>query len=352
MTDAPDNDKSAQSRPDEQSSPTGQSAQKPAQKPAQTPGTEQAAGDASPEAEPVKPVPAELPAIVARVNGEAIGKADLERAIHNMEASSGQKLPAGERDRVYRGVLDQLIAFELLSQEAQSRKLTVTDKEVQARVETLRKQFPDESAFLTALKQRQLSPADLEAETRRELVADKVLQQAVDPKVSLGPQEAATFYKENPERFRTPEQLRASHILIKVDPKADQSTKQAARVRATDLREQLEKGADFAALARKHSEDGSASSGGDLDYFPRGQMVKPFEDAAFALDVGQLSDVVETPFGYHIIKVTDHKAAALMPLDDTLQGRIEEVLQMGRRRELAVQLVQALRAKGKVEVFI
>lgn len=321
-----------------------------AETPSQKPESEQAAGDQS--VQPVKPVPAELPDIVARVNGEAIGKLDLERVVHNMEASSGQKLPAEQRDRVFRGVLDQLIAFELLSQEAQSRKITVTDKEVRAQLETLRTQFPDEAAFLKALKQRGLSLANLEAETRRELVADKVLKQEVDPKVNVGPQEAAEFYKQNPERFRTPEQVRASHILIKVDAKADQAAKQAARSRAADLVQQLEKGADFATLARKHSEDGSASSGGDLNYFPRGQMVKPFDEAAFALDVGELSDVVETPFGYHIIKVTDRKAAALMPLDNTLEGRIEEVLRMERRRELTMQLVQALRAKGKVEVLI
>ncbi|MPY86594.1 MAG: hypothetical protein GEU99_01585 [Luteitalea sp.] len=327
------------------STKTAANAQGKAQAPASTAG----AGQTTP---PVKPVPAKLPNIVARVNDETIGNTDLERAVQNVKASAGQELPAGERDRVYRGVLDELIAFHLLSQEGASRKIAVTDQEVTKHIDRLQQQFPDEKAFTAALKERHLSLDDLEADTRRQMVADKVLRQEVDPKVTVGAQEVDAFYKENPERFRAPERVRASHILIKADATADEASKKAARARAEGLRKQLEGGADFTALAREHSQDGSASSGGDLNYFPRGQMVKPFEDTAFALKVGELSDVVETPFGYHIIKVTDRKASELMPLDDTLKGRIEQVLRMGRRRELAVQLVQALRAKGKVEVFI
>src|SRR5690606_24013284 len=105
-------------------------------------------------------------------------------------------------------------------------------------------------------------------------------------------------------QFETPEQVRASHILV--DEKA----------KAEELLAQLKNGADFAELAKEHSKDGSAAQGGDLDYFGRGRMVAPFEEAAFALNVGEISDVVESQFGFHIIKLTDKKAAETATFED------------------------------------
>src|SRR4029078_4377414 len=129
------------------------------------------------------------------------------------------------------------------------------------------------------------------------------------------PGDIEKFYRDNQQEFTTPEQVRASHILIKSD-KDDA----AAKAKAEALLKQVKSGADFAALAKKNSEDeGSAKNGGDLDYFGRGRMVKEFEDAAFSLQPGQMSDVVKSPFGYHIIKVVDHKPAITKSIADVRQ---------------------------------
>jgi peptidyl-prolyl cis-trans isomerase D len=142
------------------------------------------------------------------------------------------------------------------------------------------------------------------------LDVDKLRAAAVVP-----PGDIEKFYRDNQQEFTTPEQLRASHILIKSD-KDDA----AAKAKAEALLKQLKSGGDFAALAKKNSEDeGSAKNGGDLDYFGRGRMVKEFEDAAFALQPGQMSDVVKSPFGYHIIKVVDHKPAITKSIADVRQ---------------------------------
>ena len=139
---------------------------------------------------------------------------------------------------------------------------------------------------------------------------DKLRASAVVP-----PGDIEKFYRDNQQEFTTPEQLRASHILIKSD-KDDA----AAKAKAEALLKQVKSGADFAALAKKNSEDeGSAKNGGDLDYFGRGRMVKEFEDAAFSLQPGQMSDVVKSPFGYHIIKVVDHKPAITKSIADVRQ---------------------------------
>jgi len=139
---------------------------------------------------------------------------------------------------------------------------------------------------------------------------DKLRASAVVP-----PGDIEKFYRDNQQEFTTPEQVRASHILIKSD-KDDA----AAKAKAEALLKQVKSGADFAALAKKNSEDeGSAKNGGDLDYFGRGRMVKEFEDAAFSLQPGQMSDVVKSPFGYHIIKVVDHKPAITKSIADVRQ---------------------------------
>jgi len=142
------------------------------------------------------------------------------------------------------------------------------------------------------------------------LDVDKLRAAAVVP-----PGDIEKYYRDNQQEFTTPEQVRASHILIKSD-KDDA----AAKAKAEALLKQVKSGADFAALAKKNSEDeGSAKNGGDLDYFGRGRMVKEFEDAAFSLQPGQMSDVVKSPFGYHIIKVVDHKPAITKSIADVRQ---------------------------------
>jgi peptidyl-prolyl cis-trans isomerase D len=125
------------------------------------------------------------------------------------------------------------------------------------------------------------------------------------------------YYVLHEDDFKHPETVSARHILKKVDPDAGDDVKAAARAAIENVKKRLDAGEDFAKVAEEESEDpGSASHGGDLGAFKRGAMVKPFEDAAFSLEVGQTSDIVETPFGFHIIRVYDHQPAGTQPLDD------------------------------------
>ena len=123
------------------------------------------------------------------------------------------------------------------------------------------------------------------------------------------------------------------------------------RARTADILKEVAAGKDFAALAKQYSQDGSAAQGGDLGYFGRGQMVAPFENAAFALQPGQTSELVETQFGYHIIRVTEKQAARTMTLDE-VRPQLEQFLQARTRQEQTQAFVETLRAKGKVEIFI
>ena len=307
-----------------------------------------APGEAAPPAPPAKPVPAVLPAVVARVNGVDIASADLEKAIRNLEANVGNAIPAERRNEIYRGILDQLIEMRLLEQEAASRNIKATDAEIQQGIDQMKQQAPSPEAFTKALASRKMTEADLRAEARQRLAVDKLLTTEVEPKAVVGEADIADFYKKNPQFFMQPESLRASHILLKADtPEA----KAAAKTKADDLLRQIQGGADFATLAKQHSADGSAAAGGDLGFFPRGQMVKPFEDAAFALKAGEVSGVVETEFGYHIIKAAEHRTARTVPLAE-VSDRIAQALRQQKQQQLAQEFVQSLKGKAKVEILI
>jgi peptidyl-prolyl cis-trans isomerase D len=148
----------------------------------------------------------------------------------------------------------------------------------------------------------------------------------VRAKTIVPPSEVEKFYRANEAQFTTPEQVRASHILLKIEGQDEA----AVRAKAEALLKQAKSGADFAALAKKNSEDeGSAPQGGDLDYFGRGRMAKEFEDAAFSLSPGQISDIVKSPFGLHIIKVTDRKPETKRSLEE---ARPQITEQLGSER--------------------
>jgi peptidyl-prolyl cis-trans isomerase C len=181
------------------------------------------------------------------------------------------------------------------------------------------------------------------------------IQQFIDAhiaqKATVSDQEIKTFYESRPALFKQPEQVRASHILIKVEPQADESHKTAARKKIQKIQQRLQKGEDLAALAQEFSQCPSSAKGGDLGYFRRGQMVKPFEEAAFALKPGEVSDVVETKFGYHLIKVIEKKSETTIAFED-IKDRLEQYLKQEKVQKEVSLYAQKLKEKAKVERFL
>lgn len=300
----------------------------------------------------VKPVPAQLPDVLAKVNGESITRADFEKAVQSVERQNGGTVPAAQRDQVYRGILEQMINFRLLIQETKARNISVPDSEVEARMAQIRSQFPSEEAFKQTLDQQKVTPDELRADARSELSVTKMLQAEVEPKVSVTEAQVKEFYDKNPDRFKQGERVRASHILLRLPEQADDAAKAAVRARAADVLKQVRAGKDFAALAKQYSEDpGSAANGGDLNYFQKGQMVGPFDQTVFAMKVGDVSDLVETQFGYHIIKLTDRQPERVVPLDE-VRPQVQQFLENQARQDATQTLIKLLTAKSKVEVFI
>jgi peptidyl-prolyl cis-trans isomerase C len=312
------------------------------------PRPQQTAG--APPAEAAKPVPAQLPDVVARVNGEAVNKADLESAVMQLESRAGRSVPADQRDRVFRSVLDQLIAYRLLAQESVTRKIAVPDAEVDARAAEIRKQFPSDQVFQQTLEQQHMTEAEFREDIRQGLQITGLIDVELATSGAVTAEQVNQFYSSN--SFQQGERVRASHILIGVPENADAAARDAARAKAADILNQVKAGGDFAELAKQHSQDpGSAPRGGDLDYFERGQMVGPFEEAAFALAAGQTSELVETRFGYHIIRVVDKQAARTIPLEE-VRARIEEYLREQNREKQTQVFIDSLRTKAQIEILM
>lgn len=312
-----------------------------------------AAATASALPEPTaKPVPAELPDLIARVNGEAIQKADFEKALLSFEANSGGPVPDDHRNSVIRSVLDQMIGYKLLVQEAKNRKIVVPDTDIQARIAQIRSQYPNEQAFGQALIAQEVTLAELTADTRSDLLVNSMLEREFSGKIAITAAEADDFYAKNPDQFKQPERVRASHILIGFPANAAEMQKAAARARAAEVLRALREGKDFAELAKEHSTDsGSAQNGGDLGFFQQGQMVEAFDKAAFSMKEGETSGLIETQFGFHIIRVIEKMPGRDVPLEE-VRAEIQRFLE-GRARQQATQsFVESLKAKSKVEIFI
>ncbi len=327
-----------------------------APKPAATPATTAPAAAAPPGvpgAPPaIKPMPPQIPDVLARVNGEKIERWEFDNAVKRMEARAGGPVPPDKRDEVLRGVLDQLVAYHLLAQESRARKLPVPDADVDARLAEIRKGFATEEAFRQGIAAQGLTLEQLTSQTRTSIEVSKMIDAEVNSKVSVQDPEVKGFYDQNVERFKQGDSVHAAHILIGVPQGATPDQKAEARSRAAAVLKTIKAGGDFATLARASSQDsGSAQNGGDLGFFPKGQMTPAFEEAAFKLKPGSVSPLVETPFGFHIIKVIERRAPRTAPFAE-VSGQIKDFLTQGQREQKLEQFVEQVKAKGKVEILV
>jgi len=325
---------------------------KPLDKPAKT-------TEATPEEKPL-----DKNKVVVRVNGVpvTVGEVEerldksMEMEISRMNPATISQLPPDAlkslRQRRRKSIIDGLVMEHLIDQKIKQLKIELTDKDVDEALTDIRtrnKMTPEEF-------QKQLAASGINMETLREQLKRRIgLEKMLEREMKAAgepseptEEEAKKFYDDNQARFSTPEQVRASHILIKAD-KNDEEAKAAAKKKITDLLKRARAGEDFAELARQYSEDpGSKARGGEYT-FPRKRMVKPFEDAAFSLEVGQISDIVETTYGYHIIKLLEKIPAETTSYADAREDIIKNLANQKKGRFWMTKLQPRLKAEAKLE---
>lgn len=290
----------------------------------------------------------------AVVNGVAISKDDFNREMDfyiKRASQQGQQVPQAQIGMMKNQVLDSLIDRELLFQETKKKDIKVDVKEVDAEIQKIKQRYAKEGEFEQLLSNMGLTESDVRIQIERGLAIQQLIDKEVRTKVKIGDEEAKSYYDANPQLFQQPEQVKASHILVKVDADAPQEKKDEARKKIESVQKKAKEGEDFASLAKTYSEGPSGPKGGDLGYFRRGQMVKPFEDAAFDLKPNQTSDIVETQFGYHLIKVVDKKPAQKVAYAD-VKEQLSEHLKKQKMDTEASTYIQSLRSGAKIEKFI
>jgi peptidyl-prolyl cis-trans isomerase C len=235
-----------------------------------------------------------------------------------------------------------LINRTLLLQQSQSKGISVKEDAVAEALDEFKAAFADEKAYENALKEMGFTKETLKGQIKNGLTIKHLIEQEVIQQVSVSDEQIRAYYDDNPTMFRKPEQVKASHILIEVPADADEAKQAEALATIQALKARIVKGENFATLAMENSDGPSKTKGGDLGFFTREQMVAPFSEAAFALEPGQTSDVVKTRFGYHLIRVTEHKAEQSMAFNE-----VKDAISNRLRREQEGQKIDAYLKKIK-----
>lgn len=300
----------------------------------------------------VTAAPSEDPAdIVVTINGVAIPRAELDRTMQPLLTRLGaaESVSAEQMALIEEAAMENLIRSELLYQLAAKQNIPDLDQQVDEQFAAIKSGSASEEEWNETLASKGITPDGLREQLKRGVLIDAFVENELLAKIQITDAQLQAFYDEHPEAFSQPESMRASHILIGVEEGAAAEDQDKAKRKAVEILEKVKAGEDFAELAKSESSCPSAPQGGDLGEFTRGQMVAPFETAAFALEPGAVSEVVETQFGYHIIKATEKSATEVVPFAE-VKDRIEQELQAQQVQEQAIAMVEELRKTSVIEL--
>lgn len=286
-------------------------------------------------------------AVVLTVNDQPVYSWEIGLLIPQMQQEMARQGMQPQQDQVIQASMQRVVDSKLLAQEARRQKMQANDERVKVTMAQVEQQAGSRAKLDEALSQLGITYALLEDSVIEADLVQVFIETTIDPQVSVTAEDVETYYNENPQMFQQPEQVHARHILMTTGAEATSDAKAAALAKAAAARKRAVAGEDFAALATEMSEGPSAPQGGDLGFFGRQQMVAPFADAAFALEVGQISEVVETQFGYHVIKVEEKKPASTMSLDEVRQP-LEQMLRQNQGGQATNSVLEQLAAKAAI----
>ncbi len=290
---------------------------------------------------------------IAVVNQTTVTRHDLDREMKMVAlklSQQGRHLNAEELKRYEGNIRETLINRALLLQQVESEKITVRDSQVAQALNKFKAGFKDETLYQGALNQMGYTEARLKDQIKNGLAIKELIDKKVTHGISVSDGQVRAFYDEHPDIFHRPERVKASHILIQVPEDADEAKKAEALASIQSLKQRIDNGEPFANLAMEYSDCPSKAKGGDLGFFTRGQMVQPFSEAAFSLQPGQVSDVVETRFGYHLIRVTERQAAQQLAFNDVKED-ISIRLRRQQEEKMVGEYIEKIKEKADIQRF-
>jgi len=316
-------------------------------------------------AAPETPLPAQEPAavgkkaeaagVVVEVEGKKMTQGEVEEEIRKKMEIFGGQIPPDRietaKAEIRKGVVDSFIVRTLLNREIGSRKITVSDGEIVEVVKEITSQLPAGTSLEDFLKGNGVDDARMREEIGLNLRVKKLIMQELGAKGRATDMEISEFYQKNRDQFSKPESVRARHLLVATAPEDGEKIKAEKKARAEGYRKQLLAGASFADLAAKHSDCPSKQNGGDLGFFSRGQMVKPFEDAAFSQKKNEIGPVIETDFGFHIIQVLERRKPEVAKLEGEVKKRIGAHLEQQKQQAAFDALMKELKKDANIVVY-
>ncbi len=293
-----------------------------------------------------------FPAVVARVDGKPILGRDLEVIVHRELAPIGNpewtNLREDYRGQLTLAALNVLINTRLIYQEALANGMAATDEEVQAELKKITDSYNSDAELNAALAEQMLDRETLEQDMYQRVAVNKYVQEKIVKNIIVTSEEVGKYYSENPTQFHHPELVRSSHILILSGETSAQNN--LAKQRAESILQRVNKGEDFAKLAKEYSMDTSASRGGDIGFNSKESLSPEFGEAAFSLPVGG-AKIVKSEYGYHIIKVTDKRDEGLSTLEE-VREQLRAFLVNQKSQIEQTKLINQLREKANIEILI
>jgi peptidyl-prolyl cis-trans isomerase SurA len=292
--------------------------------------------------------------IIARVNSRIITRTDYQREQQQLkdeaqqqDAARAQQIIADGQKDVLRGLIDR----ELLLEKGKDLDITA-DTELIKKLDDMRKQMKLQSMddLEKAAEAQGISFEDFKQNMRTEIITQQVIQREVGGRLNITKEEEQKFYEEHKSELQRQEQVTLSEILISTEQAGNDQLKIGqARAKAEDLLKQIKAGAKFEDIAKKESQGPSAAQGGDLGPFERGKLAKQLEDLTFAMKKDEVSDVIPTKQGFVILKVTDHQAAGIPPMNE-MESRLQEAVYMTKLQPALREYLKKLREEAFIDI--
>lgn len=286
--------------------------------------------------------------VIVEVNGNKLTYGEASRVLDAQLASMGNHIPPEQypaiRDQLFRNIVENFVGKTLFLEEAGELDIQVSEEEKQEALDEMAENLPEGKTMEQVIAESAMGEEAMRKELSDALTINKVLEHHIEKMKPITDEEIAEFSEENAARLSMPDRREARHILIAFEDGDDEETKAAKKKAAEEVRAKLLDGADFAEVAAEYSDCPSAKSGGSLGVFPKGRMVKPFEDAAFSLETNEISEVVETRFGYHVIEVTDIQEAGSADAE-----QVKELMQRMREKEVVQERMRELRQDAEIK---
>jgi parvulin-like peptidyl-prolyl isomerase len=289
--------------------------------------------------------------VMAIVNGVVITRREFQvvyRQAVDRHAREGRPVDEAHLAAVRRAVIERMVEEELLYQESRRQGIRILEAEVVKAFDSARKRHGGDQAFTEELSRRSMDTIQFRRLLGRQLAVEQLLAREVAPNVTVAEGDIRRYYETHPEHFQIPAAVRLRHILVRRGEAGASGGESAARARIETIKVQLEAGSDFAAMARRFSEEPAAEQGGDLGFVARGQLLPPLEAVVFDLAVGEISPVVASDVGFHLLKATDQRAPAMIPFDSA-RADIHQILWQRQYNRALQAFIKTLRDKAQIQ---